>query len=380
MDRPPLAVDQAASGSDAAPRRPAALWRLVAVGAVCALGAVSAEAHEAGTTKVVASFAADGAYRFDLTTDAGVLLSRLELGRGEPRSGPSSAADLQRGFDRLCRDIVGHATIRFDGVPVVPETVCAVDVTDPSRPEDVRLLGVTVTFGGKISGTARVFQWTYDLTFTPYELSVRTGADRATEAVWLEGGEPSPPTDVFRLEAPKVRWVLARHAAREAFTRVLPHGLAQIFVLLGLCALAGGVRQAVPWIGSYALGHGLALALTSYGVGVPLAVADLGGANVAGLAAVGVLSTRVGRLARRQRHGADGAGTGRLAWRGLIAVSSGICGFVFGVELGALLPLADVPAAGRVWMVGGWCAGAAAAQASVAALGLVLSGGRPLRG
>ena len=59
------------------------------------------QAHEAGTTRVVASFTADRTYAIELTTDASTLLARLEAARKQPRSSPVTIADYRRGFGVL---------------------------------------------------------------------------------------------------------------------------------------------------------------------------------------------------------------------------------------------------------------------------------------
>jgi hypothetical protein len=54
------------------------LAMILSIASVAIFGAAArVSAHEAGTTRVVASFAADRSYAIELTTDASTLLARL---------------------------------------------------------------------------------------------------------------------------------------------------------------------------------------------------------------------------------------------------------------------------------------------------------------
>src|SRR4051794_41845101 len=85
-----------------------------AVAAVAAGGAIAVvDAHEIGTTRVLASFAPDGTYTIEVSADAGALLARLEAATGRRRSTSKAAADYQRGFDLLCNEIPRHLAVTF---------------------------------------------------------------------------------------------------------------------------------------------------------------------------------------------------------------------------------------------------------------------------
>src|SRR2546430_16575568 len=98
-------------------------------GALAAMlaGATATQAHEIGTTRIVARFAPNDTYAIDVSTDASVLLARLELARKQPRTSPAAAADVQRGFDALCDEVPRHVSVAFDGIAHVPEAICLVD-------------------------------------------------------------------------------------------------------------------------------------------------------------------------------------------------------------------------------------------------------------
>ncbi len=240
--------------------------------AVCAtismLGALpgAADAHEMGTTRVVARFAHDGPYTIKLTTDAGALLARLEIARKQPRTSPASAAELQKAFDVLCDAIPRHVVVTFDDVASSPRASCVVDTASPSALNDLSALGVTVTLRGDLPRDARTFRWRYDLTFASYALTVGSLEGAIGETIWLEGGEESRPLAVTRLPAPPSRWHIIRTYFGLGFTHILPKGLDHILFVLGIFLLS---RRATPilWqVTAFTIAHSITLGLTLFGV------------------------------------------------------------------------------------------------------------------
>lgn len=246
-------------------------WRWLAArlvwGALAAIsaGATAARAHEIGTTRVVASFALDDTYAIEVTTDADVLLARLELARKQPRTSPESAADFQRGFDTLCDDVPRHVSVAFDGVASVPRATCLVDPAGSVPKDNVSALGVTVTLRGVIPPGAQTFRWRYDLTFTSYALTVKS-ASRADETMWLEGGEESRRVARARVEAPPPHAAVARSYFGLGFTHILPKGLDHILFVLGIFLLSRRLRPILWQVSAFTLAHSITLGLTLYGV------------------------------------------------------------------------------------------------------------------
>ncbi len=237
---------------------------LYAVTVIVGLGAAVLHAHEAGTTAVVASFSHDDTYSIDLTTDAGALLTRLELARKQPRSAPASGAELQRGLDALCDEVPRHIAITFDDQPVSPRATCVIDTAGSSAAESLNALGVTVFLRGAMPRGARTFRWRYDLTFASYALSVRAVQAEVSKGLWLEGGEESPTLAVVRLPPPASRWQMARTNFTFGFARILPGGIEQILFVLGIFLLNRRVAPTLWQIGLFGAGHAIALALARW--------------------------------------------------------------------------------------------------------------------
>ena len=166
---------------------------------------VAVNAHEAGTTHVIASFTANRRYAIELTTDASTLLARLEAARKQPQSSPATIADYRRGFAGLCDEIGRHLAASFDGTraPVAP--ACTVDDAVSGPEPSLASLGVTVRFDGSIPAGAKRFTWQYTLTYATYTLTIVSSDGHADETMSLEGGEVSRAAELDRVAAPVVR-------------------------------------------------------------------------------------------------------------------------------------------------------------------------------
>jgi len=228
--------------------------------AILGPAAEAADAHEAGTTRVTASFAHDGTYAFALTTDASALLARLEIARRQPRSAPASPEEFQRGFDTSCDEVPKHLSIVFDENQIAaPRVACLVDPVDPLAAESLSAIGVTVTLSGDVPRGAKTFRWKYDLTFASYAVTIRSADPRAEELTWLEGAEESPALAIARLPASDSRWRIIRIAAGEGFTHIVPGGVEQILFVLGLFLLHPGLGRPLRLWSVFAFGQVLAL-------------------------------------------------------------------------------------------------------------------------
>jgi hypothetical protein len=223
-----------------------------------------------GTTRITVGFAHEGAYTIDLTTDAAVLLARLERAASRPRSAPSSAEELQQGFDVLCDVVTHHLSLEFDGEPSTPRATCVVDRAAAPPSDGIQALGVTVTLAGAVRDGAATFRWRYDLTFAAYALSLRVGPSEAGPTQWLEGGETSAALPVRRLAAPPPRWRVFSAGFRAGFARVVPHGVAQILFLVGLFLFNGRTWLVLPQYGAFGTAQTMVIAWSAWhGVDVP---------------------------------------------------------------------------------------------------------------
>ncbi len=230
--------------------------------------ATSAHAHEIGTTRAVARVTPGGQYAVTVTTDATVLLARLQLARHLPRTAPASATDLQHGFDALCSDVVNHVRVAFDKVASSPRVTCLVD--SMAAGGSLEALGVTVTLAGDVPSSARTFGWRYDLTAATYALTV-SGARDGAQTVWLEGGDASADlkigsTDAHRSNALATRLALARTYFGLGFVHILPKGLDHILFVLGIFFLSRRLRPVLAQVSAFTVAHSITLGLTLYGV------------------------------------------------------------------------------------------------------------------
>ncbi len=250
---------------------------------------VGARAHEVGKTKVDTSFGPSGAFAVRLTTDAEVLLGRLEVSRRRPRSSPSSIAAYQRQFDEVCDQIAAHAGLSFDGRPVELRPVCVVDPELTGPDPSLSALGVTVTFEGQIPPGSASFTWRYDLTFTTYSLASASPEGQDPSVVWLEGGQESRPLPIVRVverKWPGLLWT----SLLPGFTHVLPRGLDHVLLVLGLALLGWPMRRMVWQLSAFTIAHAAGLTLSIVG---PASVAPTTVEPLMALAVVSVAALNI---------------------------------------------------------------------------------------
>jgi hydrogenase/urease accessory protein HupE len=251
---------------------------LLAVGMLCAAIAAVAgmgvvQAHEIGTTRVVASFSHDNTFTIEVSADAGALLARLQAARRQPRSKSQTAAEYQQGFDLLCNDVPRYLAVTFDGVVATPRATCVVDAGDPQTPPELNVPGVTVTLRGAMPPGAKTFTWQYGLTFASYALVIKTEESshepRATsheQTIWLEGDEKSPQVEMARVEPPSSRWSVARTYFTLGFTHILPGGADHILFVLGIFLLSRRLKPILLQVSAFTIAHSITLGLTMYGI------------------------------------------------------------------------------------------------------------------
>jgi hypothetical protein len=297
---------------------------LVLVSAVSIGSSVPVEAHEPGTTRVIASFSADRTYAIELTTDASTLLARLEAARKQPRSSPATIADYRRGFAALCDEIGRHLDASFDGTRVLIAPTCTVDDAVTGLDPALASLGVTVRFDGPIPAGASHFTWQYDLTYATYALMIVSSDGTADETLWLEGGQVSPVALLDRVAVPVARTVVVARYLLVGFTHVLPNGLEHILFVLGLFLLNRRLRSIVWQVGAFSLAHAVAFGLTSYGaIAFPTP-------SIEPLIALSIVYVAVGNIVASELR----------AWRIALVF---ICGLLHGARLAGTLHQIPLP-------------------------------------
>jgi len=221
-------------------------------------------AHEIGTTRVIATVAADRSYAIAISSDASALLGRLELAQRRPITSGTSAAEVQRAFDAVCHEVPRHVAVRFDDVASTPRATCIVDAADAAPADPFNVLGVTVRLEGVVPAGATTLRWQYGLTTTSYALLLKSSA--ATETIWLEGDEQSRPLALATMAAAPTRAAVARTYLGLGFTHILPKGLDHILFVLGIFLLSRRLRPMLWQISAFTLAHSITLGLALYGV------------------------------------------------------------------------------------------------------------------
>lgn len=247
--------------------------RLLAVLLLLCAPANRADAHEAGTTRVVARFGGDGRFAIDVTTDAAALIARLEVARRESRTSPSTEAALRSALDRLCGDVTRYAGVWFDTAPPIApaRTVATCRLEDDRAGVDLAARGAHVTLRGEAPSDARLFRWRWDLTFTRYAMTVAPAGTPQTqpgETVWLEGGDISQPLSIERAPVPAVasRLATVRTYAGLGYAHIVPKGLDHILFVLGIFLLSRRVRPLLWQVSAFTIAHSITLGLSLYGV------------------------------------------------------------------------------------------------------------------
>jgi len=186
------------------------------------LVAVTASAHEIGTTQVTARFNRDHTYDVDLTTRSPLVKNQ-------------SAAAL-----------LDAAEIRFGGVRVTPELQ--------------HLPNGTIRFHGDIPKNAGAFTWRWKLTFSYYALTL------GPRQQWLDSDGTSTPYVLSADLLPPSRMDVVRQYLKLGFTHIVPGGLDHILFVLGIFLLSTKLRPVLMQVTAFTIAHSITLGLTIYGL------------------------------------------------------------------------------------------------------------------
>ena len=179
--------------------------------------ALTAQAHEIGTTRVAVRFPEPGAYQVEITTDLEALKEKWQGGEAT---------------------FLSRVDLRFDGVRATPA---------------MRQEGGTIRLTGALPAGARTFTWKYGWTFASYGLTV------GPNSVWLDGGETSAPIAVAA-PAPG-RWRVLGQYLVLGFTHILPLGWDHMLFILGLFLASSSVRSLVAQASLFTVAHSITLGL-----------------------------------------------------------------------------------------------------------------------
>lgn len=319
------------------------LRRLAVGGAVIVIAALlqaSLAAHEIGTTRVVASFAADGMYRIEVVTDATTLLTRLERAAGMARSTSTEPEAIRARIANLEAALMRNLAVMFDGVRMDPGVRIAVD-----SPTDLNgVPGATIELTGRRPDHARTFTWRYALTSASYGLSVVQSDGTSSPAQWLEGDEHSVPIPVDSAAPQPGRLrVLARYVAL-GFTHIVPGGLDHVLFVFGIFLLSRRVRPILLQVSAFTVAHSITLGLGMYGlvslpgsVVEPLIALSIAFIAIENIVVRDVKPSRVGLVfVFGLLHGLGFAGALEEVGMPRSEFVTALLGFNVGVELGQL--------------------------------------------
>jgi HupE / UreJ protein len=306
-----------------------------------ALGAGAVQAHEIGTTRVVVSFARDGAYRIDVATDAVSLLERLEVAAGDPRSSTTEAEVIRGQLLARAQTLRQHFAPAFDGVRAEPEmhlaVAAATDVNGTAQ--------ASIQLAGRRPAGSRQFTWSYSLTSASYALSVLPSEGSAPLTQWLEGGETSTPVPLDSLSPVTTGVGLAMKYVALGFTHIIPGGIDHVMFVLGIFLLSRKARPVLLQVSAFTVAHSITLGLSMYGiVSLPSSIVEpLIAFSIAYIAIENVVLTdikpsRVGLVfAFGLLHGLGFAGALREVGLPRSEFVTALLGFNVGVEIGQLM-------------------------------------------
>jgi hydrogenase/urease accessory protein HupE len=220
-----------------------------------ALSALSAQAHEIGTTQVSATFLRDHTYRVELVTAPQSLLSKLEVAAKLPRSPKLPPAETRQHLLRLAPILLQHVRIDF-----------GTDTPPPHVTIETNEYAARAVFTGEISRNARTFAWRYDLAYSAYALSLQNDGDAAAARQWLEADQTSAPFPLAKHVLPPSRLDVVRQYLTLGFTHIVPYGLDHILFVLGLFLLTTRAKPLMAQITAFTIAHSITLGLTMYGL------------------------------------------------------------------------------------------------------------------
>jgi len=219
------------------------------------LFAVSAQAHEIGTTQV--RLFVGQTWRASITTAPLSLLNKLEVAAGLPRSSALDAPALRARLAPLLPRVAAAIDMRFDGVASPARVaVAALEVpADVSRPAFI-----VVDATGAVPANAHTLTWAFGLTYSTYALLF----DGTT--VWIEGTDPSRPLPLVQTAPPPTRLHVVEQYLVLGFQHILPKGLDHILFILGIFLLTTRLRPILAQVTAFTIAHSITLGLTMYGV------------------------------------------------------------------------------------------------------------------
>jgi hydrogenase/urease accessory protein HupE len=223
--------------------------------------AAPADAHEIGTTQLLAEFDGEGSYRIDITVDPDALLTRLQVAVGVPVTTSLGRLERDREIVRLWQTLVDVVTLRFDETTAAP----SFEYLPASRLSDLAQVPSIVRLTGRVPAGAGVFTLKYGLVAGSYAMNVRIG-DSPAQTVWVDGARDSEKISLASPSPAPTRAQIAWQYLVLGFTHILPKGLDHILFVVGIFLLAARWRSVFLQVSTFTIAHSITLGLTMYGV------------------------------------------------------------------------------------------------------------------
>lgn len=302
---------------------------------------VVAGAHELGTTRVTLDRQPAGDLQIQVVTDAVALLEKLESMGEDPAAAPTEDPALLKTRLLAHEDVFRRrVAVTVDGSAARPDIRWEIEPPAASGAPPLATITLVVDAGR----SAGEMTWMYGWTFTPYAFVTTFGPDDSASAVWIEGGDVTPPVSLRSLAPPETRLSLIGRYVALGFVHILPRGADHVLFVLGIFLLARKARPVFLQVTAFTIAHSITLALSIYGV-VSLPPAIVEPAIALSIAYVAIENLVVKDL-RPWRYGLvfafgllHGLGfAGALSDVGLPRTHflSALLGFNVGVELGQL--------------------------------------------
>lgn len=237
--------------------------RTLSAALAAAVMALSASAHEIGTTEVRVKFQRNHTYSIDVIVAPQSTLNKIERAAGLPRSHDLNAAQLARQLSAQRDSFLRAVDVRFDQkremARLDPPRVAAAN--DPLRPSYA-----VMHLSGEIPAKARTFTWRYALAYGSYSLSLATEGRAEPMRVWLDAGDASAPFVLSKEVLPPSRLEVIRQYLVLGFTHILPKGTDHILFVLGMFLLTASIAGVLAQVTAFTVAHSITLGLTMYGV------------------------------------------------------------------------------------------------------------------
>lgn len=336
-------------------RRPPCPRSWIAGIVICFLAVLrpgAAAAHEIGSTQIVASFEAGGAFHLEISVDPDALLTRLQLLVNGDVVAPASRADRDLRLEDLLPAFANALRVRIDG----HDAETTLRYLPASAFGDLAQAPSTIRVDGRAPAGAGVATIAYGLSSGTFALVVRV-RDSPPQTLWIDGDRDSAPIALAAAPPPEgTAAIVARYFAL-GFTHILPGGVDHILFVLGLFLLSARRRPVLLQVSAFTLAHSLTFALTLCGiVSLPARVVEpMIALSIAYVACENVMTTELKTwrialvFAFGLLHGMGFAGVLRDIGLPKAQLVPALFSFNAGVEAGQLVVVAGALAAVACW-------------------------------